>query len=279
MAIDDFAMSADNEDDKRIVSQCGPEIASVRRAAELPGGMHSDVFYDTVCPPLPANHLPADDEPEAIGMLLRERGFRRLARERYTGEQWRLRRWAYARLTEEADAQVGRVLGALIESGAWDDTVVILTSDHGDLDASHKMEHKSAFYQECAKVPLLVKGLSDAGSGSVRGELVSNGLDCACTVLDYAGADRPGYLPGASLRPCAEGGAAPAPRDSLIIESELGVMAVGGRYKYTRYDAGKNGEQFYDLGVNPGEMYNQIGDARYAAEAAMLREAADRHLR
>ncbi|MCL2665969.1 MAG: sulfatase-like hydrolase/transferase, partial [Defluviitaleaceae bacterium] len=108
-------------------------------------------------PPLPFNHMPAEDEPEAIDFLINERGFRRLARERYTEEQWRLHRHAYARLTEEVDGQIQTVIDALKSSGKFENTVIILTSDHGDMDSAHKLEHKSVFYEECIRVPMLVK--------------------------------------------------------------------------------------------------------------------------
>jgi len=336
MAIDDFAELADNDADKRIVRQCEYEINSVRQAAKLPEGMHRDVFFDTICPPLPLNHLPPADEPGAIGILLRERGFRQLARERYTAEQWRLHRWAFAKLTETVDAQVGKVINSLIENELWDNTVVILTSDHGDMDASHKMEHKSAFYQECVKVPLLLKGVKggygadkttangpfcDAAentghrtndalvSNGLDGDtakstghgtndapvfdgldgntakstglktndaLVSNGLDSICTILDYAGAAKPAYMPGISLRPYLEDGA-PPPRKYLIVEGELGCMAADKRHKYVRYNDGVNNEQFYDLVINSGEQYNQIDDVRYADKLQKLKNAVENH--
>jgi len=293
MAIKDFAEMADNEDDKKIVRHCDYEINSVTNAAKLPENTPKDAFFNSLCPPLPENHMPADDEPEAISMLLRERGFRQLARERYTDEQWRIHRWAYAKLTETVDAQIGKLINALHDNNIWDNTVIILTSDHGDMDASHKMEHKSTFYQECVNVPLLIKGVSCCPTGESNADticdqsnipvktnnsLVSNGLDCICTILDYAGIKKPGHLPGVSLRNITENKKDSAPRDSLIVESELGCMAVDGRHKYVRYNHGANNEQFYDLYVNPGEQYNQINDSKYDSIIKYHKSRVDDHL-
>ncbi|MCL2664230.1 MAG: sulfatase-like hydrolase/transferase, partial [Defluviitaleaceae bacterium] len=158
MAINDFAADADNETDKHIAKNMPVETASVNRAASLrPGDKCPRTGTpQEFLPPLPFNHMPAEDEPEAIDFLINERGFRRLARERYTEEQWRLHRHAYARLTEEVDGQIQTVIDALKSSGKFENTVIILTSDHGDMDSAHKLEHKSVFYEECIRVPMLV---------------------------------------------------------------------------------------------------------------------------
>jgi choline-sulfatase len=274
-AISDFADECEYA--RRITDNQPVAVDSVRNAAKIPQGMNPTVFFDTLCPPLPGNHVPSPDEPEAIPLLQSEKNFKVLARERYTEEEWRLHRWAYAKLTESVDAQIGRVLDALIDSGRWDDTVIVFTSDHGDMGTSHKMEHKECLYQECIKVPLIVKGLSGKARGTVNDSLVSNGLDCVRTVMDYSGIEKPGYLTGVSLLPAAEG-APYAKREELVIEGPIGIAAMDGRHKYVRYDKGERNEQFYDLAVNSGEMYNQIEDTRYVSELRRLSDVCDSHV-
>ena len=276
MAISDFASQC-GEADQKIAELFHRETLSVKEAQKLPEGMHPDIFFETVCPPLPENYQPAPDEPEAVALLQEQRRFKKLAREQYTDRQWRLHRWAYARLTEQADRQIGVVLKALLDVGLWDDTVILFTSDHGDMDASHKMEHKTALYQECCHVPFVIKGLSDQ-AGVRREELVQNGTDCICTLLDYAGADRPGHLTGRSLREGVETGVWKEERDCVVIESEFGVAAVGRDYKYVRYSVGERAEQFYDLKKNPGETYNQLAKYEGSEALAGLKEAVNRHL-
>ena len=273
MAIADCADSDDSDEEARNFREKLPlEIESARNAARLPEGMNPNVFFECVCPPLPDNYLPAADEPEAIAMLQAQRHFKEYIRKNYTDEQWRLHRWAYAKLVETADSQIGRVLDALITSGQWDNTVILFTSDHGDMDASHKMEHKEALYQECCKVPLVIKGRPGKIRRQVDGSLVSNGLDLICTVLDYAGIEKPGYLPGMSLKGIVEDGAS-INRRSLVVECDIGVMVTDGRYKYVRYNSGERREQFYDLHENPGEQYNQIGQARYSTIVEKLKDS------
>ena len=107
-------------------------------------------------------------------------------------------------MTEKVDGEIGRLLCALKDSGKWEDTVIIFTSDHGDMDAAHKMEHKTALYQECCKVPLIIKGISGP-ENEVSSSLTVNGLDLICTVMDYAGIEKPDHLEGISLKREAEG--------------------------------------------------------------------------
>ena len=275
MAISDFAAQS-GPMEQSLAKELKLETDTVHEAMKIPEGMHPDIFYSTICPKLPPNHEPAEDEPEAVRIMQEQRLFKKLARENYSEEQWRLQRYAYARLTEKVDAQIGRVLTALKESGKWEETVILFTSDHGDLDASHKMEHKTALYQESCKVPLIIKGLSGPANAE-DGRLTVNGLDLICTVMDYAGIEKPEHLEGISLREAAELGIQKEEREYAVVESEFGIAAIGKRFKYVCYNCGKNAEQFYDLENNHGEDHNQINDPVYSQIAAKLKKGAEEH--
>ena len=73
-------------------------------------------FLNKNCPPLPPNFEPQIGEPEAVRAQL-ARTFKEFARENWTEEDWRFHRWMYARLTEQVDADIQRMLDALKESG------------------------------------------------------------------------------------------------------------------------------------------------------------------
>ena len=113
-------------------------------------------------------------------------------------EQWRLHRWAYCRLTERVDREIGQVLQALREAGLEEKTLVVLTSDHGDMDGSHRLEHKSMFFEEAARVPFIVslKGVTKPGLVDNQ-HLVSSGLDLIPTLCDFAGIKPPAGAAGA----------------------------------------------------------------------------------
>lgn len=119
-------------------------------------------------------------------------------------ERIRVARAAYFALVEEMDANIGRVLAALEESGQGDNTLVIYTSDHGEMAGEHGCWWKSSYYEGSAGVPLIARlpGLIEAGS---RSQAVCNLLDIGPTVVELAGgagsdggeADDGGSTPGA----------------------------------------------------------------------------------
>ncbi|MHC4885320.1 MAG: sulfatase family protein [Planctomycetota bacterium] len=241
-------------------------------ALRLPPHVSREEFFAEHCPELPVNHEPQEEEPGAIGSLLDRRPFRRNARDHYTDEQWRMHRWAYCRLTERVDRQIGVILEALRATGQEEDTVIVFTSDHGDMDSAHRMEHKTVFYEEAAGVPMIVAQKGTTPGGRVCSSLVSNGLDLIPTLCDYAGVDVPAQLKGMSLRALAEGRSEELPRECIPVESELGRMVVTDRFKYMRFDEGENGEQFMDRVEDPGEMRNAIVDACWGDEVARHRD-------
>ena len=174
------------------------------------------------------------------------------------------------------------MLEALRESGREKDTLVVLTSDHGDQDASHRLEHKEVLYEEAIRVPFIVswKGVTKAGAVD-RQHLVSNGLDLIPTLCDFAGIPKPASLHGHSVRPLVEGGGVPHWRDSLVVENHLGRLVHGGEWKYLVGRDAKHGdtcgicpgriknwdgkvrEMLIDLKTDPGEMVNLAGERRH----------------
>lgn len=252
MAINDYrrAMSEELRGDV--------ERERLQDALERPEGVEETTFFEEHAPPLPSNHEPQADEPEAVHDLIDQRPFKRYVREEWTAERWREHRWAYCRLTEMVDAQVGRLLDALDETGKRDETIVVFTSDHGDMDGAHRLEHKTVFYEEAVNVPFVVSD-PDGPSDRVDSRLVSNGLDVLPTVCDYAGVDPPSHCEGRSVRPLLDGRERDW-RSAVRIESELGECLVADRYKYALYDDGANREQLYDREQDPGETRNYLGE-------------------
>ena len=236
-----------------------------------PAGLSRKEFI-AKCPPLPANFEPTEGESEAITGLLKRRPFRINARTHWDADMWRIHRWAYCRLTERVDAQIGKVLAALRKSGAEDNTVILFTSDHGDMDSAHRMEHKTVFYEEAARVPLIVSHKGRTAVGVDRTHLVSSGLDMIPTLCDYAGIAPRADLPGLSVRALAEGRKPKNWRDDLIVENEIGVMIHDGRYKYSLHDEGANREMLIDLKTDPGEMKNLAADGAHKAVLTDLRK-------
>ena len=155
------------------------------------------------------------------------------------------------------DAQIGVVLDALRAAGLEDNTLVVFTSDHGDMDSAHKLEHKSILYEESVNVPFIMSSPGRIPQGAVDNtHLISNGLDLLPTLCDYAGIEAPAGRPGRSLRPLAEGKAVEQWPDFVVSESDNGRMVRTQRFKYCLYDSGEHREQLTDLKDDPGEMKN-----------------------
>jgi choline-sulfatase len=266
MAITDFKKRHENNDEV--------EIATLDKALKMPEGVSEDEFFEKYCPPLPPNFEPQKNEPKAIDYLLEQRDFRRNARDNATDKQWRHHRWAYCRLTEFVDSEIQTILDAIKQSGAEKDTLVIFSSDHGDNDASRRLEHKTTFYEESANIPFMAmwKGYIPAGRVDET-HLVSTGLDLLPTVCDYAGIKGVADPRGKSLRPLFEGSNVKW-RDTLGVESEIGRMVVRkDKLKYIKYDVEGIEEQLLDLNSDPYETTHFTDDPKYALQLAELRES------
>ena len=229
---------------------------------KLPAGLTPEEFASQ-WPPLPANFAIPEGEPENI-LSGDPRAFRLYARDNFTTNDWRLHRWAYARLTEVMDGQVGQVLKALRETGLATNTLVVFTSDHGDMDASHRLEHKSVFYDEASRVPFIVSMPGVTKPGLVDQEhLVSSGQDLIPTLCDFAGIPTPAALKGRSVRALAQGQAT-AWRGTQVAENGESRMVRSARYKYVVYAAGARREMLTDMVNDPGEMKNLALDPAFA---------------
>jgi arylsulfatase A-like enzyme len=229
--------------------------ANVDVARKRPAGVSDEEFFSKHCPPIPANAEPQKDAPDALGQ----------PSGRWSVEEWRQHRWTYCRLTEQVDREIGRVLQALRDAGLEEKTLVVFTSDHGDMDGSHRLGYKNEFFEEAARVPFIVslKGVTQPGLVDNQ-HLVSSGLDLIPTLCDFAGIKAPPALLGRSVRPLAEGRATPEWRPYVVSETRGGRMVCSGRYKYCVYAKGERREQLVDLEKDPGEMKNLAADPAYA---------------
>ncbi|MHC4330378.1 MAG: sulfatase family protein [Planctomycetota bacterium] len=255
---------------------CEAVLDRVRQTGEI------DAFVEKNCPPLPANHEVPEAEPECIAQkYINPRPFQAYTREKWTEKQWRLHRWAYCRLTEMVDREIGTLLDALRQAKLGDNTLIVFTSDHGDMDSAHRLEHKQVLYEESVRVPFIMSYAGAIPKGKVDDKhLVSNGLDLLPTLCDYAGIEAPEGLHGRSLRHLAQGKDVEEWRDFVVSESQSGRALRTSRFKYTIYDSGKNREQLIDLRNDPGEMKNLAGLDAYkdvlARHRQLLREWVER---
>jgi arylsulfatase A-like enzyme len=173
------------------------------------------------------------------------------------------------------DDGVGQVLAALERSGHADDTVILFTSDHGDMFGDHGIMLKAAMhYEGCIRVPLVIR--SPGREAGVCRSLASS-LDLAQTILELAGSDEFVGMQGTSLVPLLDDPGASV-RDHVLVEEDEMFDLVGTgqplrmrslvteEARITLYRGESDGELF-DLGNDPRELRNLWG----RREASALR--------
>jgi arylsulfatase A-like enzyme len=201
---------------------------------------------------------------------------------------------AYMGLIKQIDDQMGRLFGFLQETGRMQDTMIVITSDHGDYLGDHWLGEKDLFHEPSVKVPLIIfdpRAEADATRGTVNDALVET-IDLVPTFLEVAGGlETPHILEGCSLVPFLHGQTPEGWRDYAISEydyspsqipARLGValrdarlfMVVDKRWKFVHAEGGfrpmlfdmhNDPEEFFDLGDDPAQraiidlMYQRLG--------------------
>ena len=192
-------------------------------------------------------------------------------------DEVRAARLAYYANTSYFDAKVGEVVKALEESGQLDNTIVIGTSDHGDLLGERGLWYKMSFLEHSARVPMIM-----AGPGVVQGTCNSpvSLVDIAATFIDIAGGAELGApLDGRSLLPLMAGGEddgeAVGEYCAECAPSWPIFMIRRGQFKYIACEV--DPPQLFDLKADPGELVNLADDADHADVArAFAEEVAQR---
>ena len=188
---------------------------------------------------------------------------------------WRALRANYMANVTLVDRQVGRIMEALEESGHSDDTIVVFTSDHGDMLGDHGLLEKRAFYDASARVPLLIKVPWITESQTMIPGSIGH-IDLVPTLLDLIGQPIPEHLQGESKVPVLLGEKTLENNDVFIQwngrgDRDLGSEVInemislprrtivsGDRWKLNLCE-GDNTELF-DLTSDPHEITNLFDD-------------------
>lgn len=173
----------------------------------------------------------------------------------------------YNAMCTQIDANVGRLLDRLEALGLADDTVILFTSDHGDLQGSHGLKNKCLPHEESAGVPLITY-VPGNPEGAISDELIS-GIDFMPTFLDLAGIKIPDTVQGVSHAAQFKGQTAPETK-AIFSENfqskDSWCMMVKGEWKLAAHytDEGLVPMLMTNLTEDPYEMKNLATDEQFA---------------
>lgn len=123
----------------------------------------------------------------------------------YSVEEWKESFRVYLGLVALLDDCVGRIIGVLKEKGLYDSSMIIFTSDHGEMMGAHCLFQKMCMYEESARVPFLVK-LPESRNGGRHIEQSVSHIDVLPTICDYNSISPRHLMDGCSLRQLLEDG-------------------------------------------------------------------------
>ena len=176
----------------------------------------------------------------------------------------------------QVDDAIGRVLSYLEQSGKLSDTIIIFTSDHGDMAGErHMMDKHYVLYDEVVRTPLLIC-LPGGPKGETCGEFVINALDLVPTILELCGLPVPNGLDGKSLVPLLTGAQTGAFRPyalSTYNGQQFGLytqrMLRSHKWKYIWNLT--DTDELYDMQNDPHELVNLAQDPSKKGLLAELR--------
>jgi uncharacterized sulfatase len=197
-------------------------------------------------------------------------GLARPAQER----QWRKSAAIHHGMVTLMDEEIGRILAALKESGQYDNTLIIFTTDHGDYLGNHGFTGKGfPAFEEVYNLPFVIKNPGQTNRGQRSNALVGT-LDIAPTALDFAGQSIPAQMQGVSQKAVFQG-REPQARESFLIENRpvqkgfYQKMLVSDRYKLVAYKGEMYGE-LYDMANDPNQYENLWDSLRHREQKQLL---------
>lgn len=261
-----------------------------------------DDMYDLSEIPLPDNFearpgIDTSIRNRYIAEFYAERGFGGV--DLSTPDGWKRIKANYWGLCSQIDTYIGKIIDHLKELELYDDTIIVFTSDHGDMMGSHGLLAKCVMYEEAVRVPFLIKLPGQHENKKVSGPVSQ--IDIVPTLLDCLYQQTPETLQGKSLKSLIEaGGTVPKGNNVFIewfgtegrykkndispqfadqiktlgeLEKHMGaetrtvVTPDGWKYCWNPVD----NSELYDLNNDPQERINLATDSRYADKISKFR--------
>lgn len=243
-------------------------------------------MYDPASVPLPVRHATFEAEGAVHPLLAGAVLIPGLRGPDDEAELRQLRATYYGMMTE-VDAQVGRLVDGLRARGAWDDTFVLLTSDHGEQLGDHWLTEKLGWFDQSYHVPLIVRDPrteSDVTRGTVVADRFTENIDVMPTILEWIGSGVPVQCDGAPLLDVLHGDDPDGWRTAAhwewdfrdptgrLTQEMFGIGIDECSLAVLRDEHGKYvhfagmAPLFYDLDADPDELVNRAAEPAYASK-------------
>lgn len=216
---------------------------------------------------LPENYLPDNDPHADDWAKLSEK------------ERGELTEWmrVYYAMVANLDDNIGRLMGAIKEMGLDENSIIVFTSDHGELFGAHGRRAKNIFYEEAVRVPFLVKWKGRLAENEKR-DFVFNTVDIMPSLLSMMGLPVPAEVEGKDLSACIEGMADTEEGALMMCTGPTAVFGDGNewrayrtkRYTYAVFKA-DGMELLFDDQKDPLQLHDLMDDPCYAQVAADLK--------
>lgn len=169
----------------------------------------------------------------------------------------------YYAMVSQLDHNIGKIIAYLKDQNLYESTVIMFTSDHGDMQGSHDLINKTEFYEESTRVPLMVK-VPDGLKQSVKQELIGT-VDLYPTIQEFCGIEPSPELPGSSFAPIVFG-KEQSWRNCVFSETkkfknpeDSWYMVREDHYKLAVQQDTLEPTHLFDLERDPYEMVNLLG--------------------
>jgi arylsulfatase A-like enzyme len=199
-------------------------------------------------------------------------------------------RAVYLGLAREVDDHIGRLLDYLRSSGQYDDTLILVTADHGEMLGDQYLWGKSCPFDAALRIPLIIRDPRRPVSFGTHVDAFTESVDLAPTLASWAGAVMPGSFDGRSLLPWLSGPRPERWREHVFSEAELGEPDTATRFqrawdlparqsnyavlrtathKYVHFNGGLP-PLLYDLVSDPQEQDNLASNPAYTTDLFTL---------
>lgn len=232
-----------------------------------------DVMYEATGMPKPVARM--SNYGKAGGLL--SRLFQSAQSPPLTPDEVAGMRANYAGNVRLIDDQIRSIIDTVKAQGVYDNTLVIFTSDHGEMNGDHGLIYKHNFLSAAVEIPLIVRppqrrALARSTASTALVELI----DVGPTVLDYAGLRLPLWSGARSLRPLMEGRG--ATHRSYVVAEFAGHTMIANQWGKAEFDPEKRPTLLFDHAADPDEQHNLIEDPRARSMGVELERSWRHHL-